>query len=83
MNEITESEKTHERQKLQVWCCHECSAIHFKAGNVLLNFTRSEFSELTEAMMEIYQQQFGSLEFYDPLDSVKRADDVLIVQSIS
>ena len=70
-------------QKLQIWCCDNCSAIHFKAGNVLLNFTRGEFSELTHAMMEIYQQEFGSLEFYDLLNSVKQRDEVLISQTIS
>ena len=74
---------TEATQKLQVWCCDGCRAVHFKAGNVLLNFTRGEFSELTHAMMEIYQQEFGSLEFYDLLDSVKRRDEILISQSVS
>lgn len=70
-------------QKLQVWCCDNCRAVHFKAGNVLLNFTRGEFSELTHAMMEIYQQEFGSLEFYDLLNTLKQRDNILISQTVS
>ena len=82
MSELNKSNQA-ATEKLQVWCCDGCSAVHFKAGNVLLNFTRGEFSELTHRMMEIYRQEFGSLEFYDLLDSVKRRDDVLISQSVS
>lgn len=74
---------TEARQSLQVWCCGNCEAVHFKAGNVLLNFSRGEFAELTHAVMDIYQQEFGSLESYDLISLLKRRDDVLISQTIA
>lgn len=83
MSDFNQNEKAGETQKLQVWCCEGCRAVHFKAGNVLLNLTHGEFSELTDAMLEIYQQEFGGLEFYDLLNLIKKRDDVLISQSVS
>jgi hypothetical protein len=83
MNKVAKLVEDEKRQKLQIWQCDGCSAVHFKAGSVLLNFTRGEFSELTHAMMEIYQEEFGNLEFYDLLNSVKNRDEILISRSVS
>ncbi len=70
-------------ENLQVWSCENCQAVHFKAGNVLLNFTRTEFAELAHAVSDIYQQEFGSLEFYHLISSLKKEDDILTSQTVS
>lgn len=70
-------------ENLQVWCCEHCQEVHFKAGNVLLNFSRAEFSELAYAVNEIFQKEFGSLEFYHLISSLGREDDILMSQTVS
>lgn len=83
MFDFDESEKKNASQNLQVWCCNGCSAVHFKAGNVLLNFSKTEFAELTNVVMDIYQQEFGSLEFYRLINSINQNDEVLLSQTIA
>lgn len=70
-------------QNLQVWCCDNCQAVHFKAGQVLLNFSKTEFADLTHAVMEIYQQEFGGLEFYKLTDSITRTREILTSQTVN
>lgn len=72
-----------EKQNLQVWCCDRCRDVHFKAGNVLLNFSQKEFADLTYAVNEIFQQVFGSLEFYHLISLLGQDEDVLMSNSIS
>jgi hypothetical protein len=90
MSHLGGSNHDESSQKLQVWCCDHCRAVHFKAGNVLLNFSRTEFTELTHAVMEIYSQEFGALEFYrminsinQPDESFNQDDDILLSQTIA
>lgn len=90
MNHLSGSNHNQSSQKLQVWHCDHCRAVHFKAGNVLLNFSQTEFTGLTRAVMEIYNQEFGALEFYRLINSVNQPeetssadDDVLLSQMIS
>jgi hypothetical protein len=71
------------RQNLQVWCCDNCQAVHFKAGQVLLNFSKTEFADLTHALMEIYRQEFGGLEFYKLTDSITREREMLTSREIN
>ncbi len=83
MNNFSETNREEQRQNLQIWHCENCQVVHFKTDNVLLEFTRTEFADLTQTMMEIFQEQFGNLEFYDLLNMVKRSDDILVSQFIS
>lgn len=83
MDEFEKSGANGARQNLQVWCCGNCEAVHFKAGNVLLNFSRAEFAELTHAVMDIYRREFGSLEFYDLIGLLKQRGDVLISRTVA
>lgn len=85
MSQFSEPNYKDASQKLQVWCCDNCQAVHFKAGNVMLNFTKNEFSDLTHAMMDIYQEQFGGLEFYKLVNSLthEQDDDILLSHTIS
>jgi len=84
MSHFNESDSNETAQKLQVWMCRSCQAVHFKTGNVMLNFTRSEFAELTQVMLDIYSNEFGGLEFYQMINSLNQPDDtVLLSQTIS
>lgn len=70
-------------ENLSVWCCESCQAVHFKAGNVLLNFTKTEFADLAHAVMEIYQHEFGGLEFYRLINLLTKDDDILSSNTIA
>lgn len=84
MSHFNESERDESTQKLQVWMCQGCQAVHFKTGNVMLNFTRAEFAELTQVMLDIYSTEFGGLEFYRMLNALNQPDDtILMSQTIS
>lgn len=83
MDKSKEFNQNDERQTLQIWSCGNCEAVHFKAGNVLLNFTRDEFAELAYAVNDLYQNEFGSLEFYHLISSLKQRDEVLSSSMIS
>lgn len=83
MNDFSEDNHEKQRRNLQIWDCDSCQVIHFKADKVLLNFTRTEFADLTHAVVKLYRQQCGSLEFFDLLGLIKQRDDVLISQTMS
>ena len=83
MDKSSDFNKNNETQKLQIWCCENCEAVHFKAGNVLLNFSKAEFAELAYNVNDVYQDEFGSLEFYHLISSLKTPDEVLSSNTIS
>lgn len=79
MSHFKESNADETPQKLQVWMCQGCQAVHFKTGNVMLNFTRAEFAELTQAMLDIYSTEFGGLEFYRMINALNQPDDTILM----
>ena len=83
MDKSNEFNKNNESQTLQIWCCGNCEAVHFKAGNVLLNFSKAEFAELAYSVNDVYQHEFGSLEFYHLISSLGTQDEVLSSKTIS
>ena len=83
MDKMNEINQNGGNQSLQIWCCGNCEAVHFKAGNVLLNFTKSEFAELAYSINDVYQNEFGSLEFYHLISSLNAPDEVLSSSMIS
>ena len=83
MEQPNESTSKDGRQTLKIWCCERCEAVHFKAGNVLLNFTKAEFAELTYSINDVFQNEFGSSEFYHLISSLKHHDEVLASDLIS
>lgn len=83
MDKPSELNKKSETQNLQIWCCQNCEAVHFKAGNVMLNFTKSEFADLTYSVNDLFQNEFGSLEFYSLVNSLNQNDDILSSGTIS
>lgn len=80
MSYFNEPRHNESSQQLQVWCCGHCRDVHFKAGNVLLNFSKTEFADLTQAVMDIYQKEFGGLEFYRLINTVSREDDDILTK---
>lgn len=61
MNALHNDNFTHEhRENLKVWFCERCQCVHFRAGEVLLTFTRAEFDGLTRAVIEIYCEKFAA-----------------------
>ena len=83
MDKSNEFNRDNETQTVQIRCCENCEAVHFKAGNVLLNLTKTEFAELTYSVNDVFQNEFGSLEFYHLISSLKGPDEVLPGNSIS
>lgn len=69
-------------QNLEIWMCQGCQAVHIKTTNVMLNFTKQEFAELTHIVLDIYRQEFGGLNFYRLLSSFDKDDEVLLSQTI-
>ncbi len=79
-NELNKQKNT---QSLRIWCCDHCREVHFKAQNVMLNFTKDEFTELTHSVNEIFQQQFGSLEFYNLINLIAKDENILVSDTVS
>lgn len=82
MNDLHSNKEHTPSHNLQIWYCEHCQAVHFKTVNVMLNFSKIEFAQLTRSVMEIYQQEFGGLEFYRLLNSLNQDDEVLLSQTI-
>lgn len=78
------NESNHESsQNLQIWYCEHCQAVHFKTVNVMLNFSKTEFAELTRTVLEIYSQEVGALEIHKLLNSPNHDDEVLLSEMIA
>lgn len=71
------------RQSLQVWYCEHCKQVHFKTQNVMLDFTRQEFVDLTNAMLDIFQNHFDPLEFNRTFGKQSSGDEILSSDYIS
>lgn len=83
MDKLNKKQNSESSENVHVWCCRHCEEVHFKAGNVLLNFTKEEFAELTHCVNDVFQQQFGSLEFYNLINLVSKNEDILLSDTIS
>ena len=83
MDKFNKPRNNETSENLQIWCCGHCEEVHFKAGKVLLNFTKEEFAELTHSVNDVFQQQFGNLEFYNLINLVTKNEDVLLSDTIS
>ena len=82
-NMHNENQKT-PLQNLQVWYCEGCRNVHFRTQNVMLDFSKTEFVELTNAILDIFQNHFDPLEINQIAEMVSPADDdVLMSETIS
>jgi hypothetical protein len=69
-------------QNLQVWMCDGCESVHFKTGNVMLNLTKTEFAELTHAILEIYQSEISTIDLYSLFSSLSDEDEIISGEKI-
>lgn len=81
MNEL-QNEHT-KSQNLQVWYCCSCQNVHFKTANVMLDFSKNEFIDLTKAMLEIFKNEFDPIELNKLSDSIELSNDVLSSEIIA
>lgn len=65
------------RENLQIWYCENCQNIHLKTQNVMLDFTKKEFVEFTDAMFDILQNNIK------PIDLNEISNDVLMSEIVS
>jgi hypothetical protein len=40
-------------ENVNVWHCRGCGVVHMSVGKMVLNFTRNEFADFTEAVVDI------------------------------
>ena len=76
-----ENQKT-PSQNLQVWYCEPCRNIHFRTQNVMLDFSKKEFVDLTNAILDIFQSHLDPLEI-NRIAKPAPSDDVLLSETIS
>lgn len=65
--------------KLQVWLCPNCTSVHFNMGSSMLNFSRSEFDQLTRAAMEIFAKEHGEEKLNDIVREIGATDDDVLL----
>jgi len=80
---MNHSEKNAASQNLQVWFCEHCQNIHFKTQNVMLDFSKQEFIDLTNAMFDIFQNHFDPLEIKQIAENSTFNDGILMSETIS
>ena len=52
--EITRTAKpVRNMANVTVWHCSSCDAVHMSVGKMVLNFTREEFADFTEAVVDV------------------------------
>ena len=51
--EITRTAKPRNMASVTVWHCAGCGVVHMSVGQMVLNFTRDEFANFTEAVVDI------------------------------
>lgn len=82
MSFFNQSQHDEPPQNLQVWMCHGCQSVHFKTGNVMLNFAKQEFAELTHAILEIYQSEINQVDLYSLFSSLSDGDEIITSRTI-
>jgi hypothetical protein len=83
MNNLHNENRNAPSQNLQIWYCENCQSVHFKTQNVMLDFSKREFVELTNAMLDIFQTHFDPLEIKQIANLIVSSDDVLLSETIS
>lgn len=83
MNDLHGDNQRASSQNLQVWYCEHCQNVHFRTRNVMLDFSKKEFVDLTNAILDIFQNHLDPLEIDRIANSAGPADDVLLSETIS
>lgn len=48
----------------------------------MLNFTKTEFAKLTQAILEIYQSEISTIDLYSLFSSLSDEDEIISSQTI-
>lgn len=83
MNELQNSHDHTHSQNLQVWYCDHCKSVHFRTANVMLNFSKPEFIDLTNAMIDIFKNDFDPIELNKLANVIALSDEVLMSETIA
>lgn len=83
MNNLEQIEENTAKQNLKVWFCEGCQAVHFKTKNVMLDFSKKEFVELTNTMLEIFKGNFKPFELNQLSGLMSLSDDIIFSETIS
>jgi len=83
MNNLHNENQNAPSQNLQVWYCDNCQNVHFRTQNVMLDFSKKEFVELTNAILDIFQNHFDPLEINQIASLIAPSDEVLMSETIS
>lgn len=79
--------KNHQENKqnnsgLQIWFCRDCSQVHLRATNVMLDFTKREFLALSDAILGILRNEFSPKDLQSVPNFNSETDDVLFAETI-
>ena len=83
MNDLHNENQKTPSQNLQVWYCEHCRNVHFRTQNVMLDFSKKEFVELTNTILDIFQNHLEPLEIDRIAEMISPPDDVLMSETIS
>ena len=83
MNDLHNSHEHDNSQNLQVWFCRQCQNVHFKTANVMLNYAKTEFIDLTNAMIDIFKNDFDPIELNKLASVFALSDEVLMSETIA
>ena len=75
--------KNKDSNSMQVWFCQHCQCVHLQTPNLSLNFSKSEFVQLTHAVVEIYQENIGVIKAANHADLDKDKDEILSSNTIA
>lgn len=68
---------------VRVWHCGGCSVVHMAVGKMVLNFTRDEFAEFADAVVDINTAGWGGGGNYSILDlAAMNRDDLDTVETL-
>ncbi len=83
MNELHNRHDQAHSHNLQVRYCDHCKSVHFRTANVMLNFSKTEFIDLTNAMVDIFNNDFDLIELNKLAGVMALSDEVLMSETIS
>lgn len=77
-----ESSDNHSGQ-LQIGFCHNCNQIHLRATNVMLDFSKREFLNFSNANLGILREEFTAEELKSIPNFNANTDDILLAETVA
>ncbi|NJM53521.1 MAG: hypothetical protein HC846_09130 [Blastocatellia bacterium] len=73
---------SNEKGQMQIWLCRDCNQVHLRATNVMLDFTRREFLNLSNAILGILRYQFSAEDLKTMPNYNHETDEILLAETI-